>query len=107
MSINNISENSAAEAPANASIKPFEIKEDNYTLHRRFDRMGRLVGDDMMKKLLFPIMILAILVAFYIPKIGKLNVIFTTIAVVIFMFGMMKLSAKTPSKNQDDDDATI
>lgn len=32
-------------------IKPFEIKEDNYTLHRRFDRMGRLVGDDMMRKL--------------------------------------------------------
>lgn len=31
--------------------KPFEIKEDNYTLHRRFDRMGRLVGDDMMKKI--------------------------------------------------------
>ncbi|OFZ31160.1 MAG: tRNA threonylcarbamoyladenosine dehydratase [Bdellovibrionales bacterium RIFCSPHIGHO2_01_FULL_40_29] len=31
--------------------KAFEIKEDNYTLHRRFDRMGRLVGDDMMKKL--------------------------------------------------------
>ncbi len=33
------------------SGKPFEIKEDTYTLHRRFDRMGRLVGDDMMKKL--------------------------------------------------------
>lgn len=31
--------------------KPFEIKEDTYTLHRRFDRMGRLVGDEMMKKL--------------------------------------------------------
>lgn len=30
---------------------PFQIKEDNYTLHRRFDRMGRLVGDEMMKKL--------------------------------------------------------
>jgi len=29
----------------------FEIKEDRYTLHRRFDRMGRLVGDDNMKKL--------------------------------------------------------
>src|SRR5437868_2600676 len=29
----------------------FKILEDNYTLHRRFDRMGRLVGDDMMKKL--------------------------------------------------------
>jgi tRNA threonylcarbamoyladenosine dehydratase len=34
------------------TIKPeFKINEDNYTLHRRFDRMGRLVGDDMMKKL--------------------------------------------------------
>lgn len=31
--------------------KPFEIKEDNYVLHRRFDRMGRLVGDDVMTKL--------------------------------------------------------
>lgn len=31
--------------------KSFEIKEDTYTLHRRFDRMGRLVGDEKMKKL--------------------------------------------------------
>ena len=60
-----------------------------------------------MKKLLLPITILAILVAFYIPKNGKQNLIFTVIAVVIFMFGMMKLSAKTPSKNKEDDDATI
>ncbi len=29
----------------------FKITEDNYTLHRRFDRMGRLVGDEKMKKL--------------------------------------------------------
>lgn len=29
----------------------FVIEENNYTLHRRFDRMGRLVGDDNMKKL--------------------------------------------------------
>ena len=35
----------------NQQNKPFEIKEDTYTLHRRFDRMGRLVGDDNMKKL--------------------------------------------------------
>ncbi len=33
------------------SVSTFKITEDNYTLHRRFDRMGRLVGDDMMKKL--------------------------------------------------------
>lgn len=34
-----------------AKNETFTIKEDRYTLHRRFDRMGRLVGDDMMKKL--------------------------------------------------------
>lgn len=28
-----------------------KITEDNYVLHRRFDRMGRLVGDDKMKQL--------------------------------------------------------
>ncbi len=33
------------------SSTTFKIKEDTYTLHRRFDRMGRLVGDEMMKKL--------------------------------------------------------
>jgi tRNA threonylcarbamoyladenosine dehydratase len=33
------------------TTKPFIIKEDNYTLHRRFDRMGRLVGDEVMKSL--------------------------------------------------------
>jgi tRNA threonylcarbamoyladenosine dehydratase len=27
------------------------MEENQYTLHRRFDRMGRLVGDDRMKKL--------------------------------------------------------
>lgn len=32
-------------------IENFSIPENNYTLHRRFDRMGRLVGDEMMKKL--------------------------------------------------------
>jgi tRNA A37 threonylcarbamoyladenosine dehydratase len=34
-----------------SNLENFKIIEDNYTLHRRFDRMGRLVGDDMMKKL--------------------------------------------------------
>ena len=33
------------------NTEDFKIVEDNYTLHRRFDRMGRLVGDEMMKKL--------------------------------------------------------
>ena len=60
-----------------------------------------------MKKLLIPITILAILAAFYIPKNGKQNLIFIVIAVVIFMFEMMKFSAKTPSKNKEDDNTTI
>lgn len=35
----------------NTSPNTYEIQETNYVLHRRFDRMGRLVGDDNMKKL--------------------------------------------------------
>ena len=30
----------------------YEAPDDDYKLHRRFDRMGRLVGDDAMKRLL-------------------------------------------------------
>ena len=30
----------------------FEIPETKYVLHRRFDRMGRLVGDENMQKLI-------------------------------------------------------
>lgn len=33
------------------NITNFKITEDGYTLHRRFDRLGRLVGDEVMKKL--------------------------------------------------------
>jgi tRNA threonylcarbamoyladenosine dehydratase len=42
----NLTEN-VTQSPAPA----YTIVEDNYTLHRRFDRMGRLVGDENMKKL--------------------------------------------------------
>lgn len=39
--------------PTSSQPEPasFTMVEDNYILHRRFDRMGRLVGDDVMKKL--------------------------------------------------------
>lgn len=59
-----------------------------------------------MKKLLIPIMIVAIVIAFYEQSKENANVYIQIIAIVIFMFGMMKLSAKTPSKNDDnlDDD---
>lgn len=60
-----------------------------------------------MKKLLLPIMIIAIMIAFYEQVSEKKNVYVTVIAIAVFMFGMMKLSAKIPSKNQDKDDDNI
>ena len=57
-----------------------------------------------MKKLLLPIMIIAILIAFYEQSLEKKNVYILVIAIGVFMFGMMKLSAKTPSKNQDKEE---
>ncbi|MSP84737.1 MAG: hypothetical protein EXR18_02770 [Flavobacteriaceae bacterium] len=60
-----------------------------------------------MKKLLLPIMIIAILIAFYEQSLEKKNVYILVIAVAVFMFGMIKLSAKTPSKNQDKEDDNV
>ncbi len=54
-----------------------------------------------MKKLLIPIMIIAITIALYEQSGDDKNVYLMIIAVVVFMFGMMRLSAKTPSKNQE------
>ncbi|MFT7336287.1 MAG: hypothetical protein ACI9M1_002241 [Porticoccaceae bacterium] len=60
-----------------------------------------------MKKIIIPIMIVAILVAFFEQVSEDKNVYITVIAIVIFMFGMMRLSAKTPSKNQEKDDKDV
>jgi hypothetical protein len=60
-----------------------------------------------MKKLLIPIMIVAICFAFYEQSKADKNVFIIIIAIVIFMFGMMKLSAKTPSKNQESEDDNV
>ena len=46
----------------------------------------------------------AFFVAFYNQGQEKPNLFVTVIAVVIFMFGMMKLSSKVPSKNQDEEE---
>lgn len=45
-------------------------------------------------------MLVAILIAFYEQQKTASNVYITVGAVAIFMYGMMRLSAKTPSKNQ-------
>jgi len=60
-----------------------------------------------MKKLLIPIMTIAIFIAFYEQNSPNPIVIITIICMAIFMFGLMKLSAKIPPKNEDDEHKTI
>ncbi|HLF53042.1 hypothetical protein [Flavobacterium sp.] len=60
-----------------------------------------------MKKFLIPIMIIAILVALFEQSKADKNVYVMVIAIVVFMFGMMRLSAKTPSKNQDKEEENV
>jgi hypothetical protein len=60
-----------------------------------------------MKKVLIPIMIVAILIAFYQQVTAEKNVYIMVIAITVFMFGMMRLSAKTPSKNQDKEEENV
>lgn len=55
-----------------------------------------------MKKFLIPIMFVAILIALYEQSKDKANIYIQIVAVVIFMYGMMRLSSKVPSKNQDN-----
>ena len=52
-------------------------------------------------------MIIAIIIAFYEQSLEKKNIYVQVISILIFMFGMMKLSAKVPSKNQDKDDDDV
>jgi hypothetical protein len=60
-----------------------------------------------MRKLFIPMMVIAICVALYEQNKSDKNVYIIVIAIAFFMFGMMKLSAKTPSKNQDNDDEIV
>lgn len=60
-----------------------------------------------MKKIVILIMLLAILVAFFEQVSAEKNVYVTVVAIVVFMFGMMRLSAKTPSKNQEKEEKDV
>lgn len=60
-----------------------------------------------MKKFGFLIMIISILIAFYEEQQTQKNVYVIVVAIVFFMFGMMRLSAKTPSKNSENDDKNV
>lgn len=52
-------------------------------------------------------MILAITVALYEQVSAEKNVYIMVVAIVVFMIGMMQLSAKTPSKNQEKEDENV
>ena len=60
-----------------------------------------------MKKIIIPIMVVAIIIALYEQVSAEKNVYIMVVAIVIFMIGMMQLSAKTPSKNQDKEDENV
>jgi hypothetical protein len=60
-----------------------------------------------MKAFKILIMILAISVALYEQVSEEKNVYVMVIAIVVFMYGMMQLSAKTPSKNQDKEEQDV
>lgn len=60
-----------------------------------------------MKKLMILIMAVAIGVALYEQAKPEKNVYLMVIAIVVFMYGMMRLSAKTPSKNQEKEEKDV
>ncbi|WP_164515275.1 hypothetical protein [Flavobacterium ustbae] len=57
-----------------------------------------------MKVFKIIIMILAISVALYEQVSEEKNIYIMIAAIVVFMFGMMQLSAKTPSKHNDKEE---
>jgi ABC-type transport system involved in cytochrome bd biosynthesis fused ATPase/permease subunit len=61
----------------------------------------------MMKKIMIPMMIVAFLIPFYEQQKANSNVYITVGAIAVFMYGMMRLSAKTPSKNQDKEEENV
>ncbi|MFE3866644.1 hypothetical protein ACFX5E_00985 [Flavobacterium sp. LS2P90] len=60
-----------------------------------------------MRKFIIPIMVVAIIIALYEQVSAEKNVYVMVIAIVVFMMGMMQLSAKIPSKNQDKKDENV
>ena len=66
----------------------------------------KLIGKEM-KKIIIPVMVVAIIIASYEQVSAEKNVYVMVIAIVVFMMGMMQLSAKIPSKNQENEDENV
>ncbi|MCZ8229741.1 hypothetical protein [Flavobacterium sp.] len=60
-----------------------------------------------MKQLMILIMAIAIGIALYEQSKPEKNVYLMVMALIVFMYGMMRLSAKTPSKNQDKEEKDV
>ncbi|KRD09970.1 hypothetical protein ASE21_09605 [Flavobacterium sp. Root901] len=60
-----------------------------------------------MKTFKILIMILAISVALYEQVSDDKNIYVMVIAIAVFMYGMMQLSVKTPSKNQEKEEQDV
>lgn len=60
-----------------------------------------------MKYLHSILMIIAILLALFVPKEMEFAMVLKWMAITYFMFGLMKLMSKVPSKNHDDDTNSI
>ena len=60
-----------------------------------------------MKNLYGLIMVVAISVAFYEQNSHEKNTIVMVIALGVFIFGLIKLSTKIPSKEQNKDDEQL
>lgn len=52
-------------------------------------------------------MIVALIAVMYAQSGAEKNLYIMLPGIIIFMFGMMKLSAKTPSKNQENQDDNV
>ena len=57
-----------------------------------------------MKKLFLPLMIIAVFVAFYEQNKPQPNQFISIGCIVVFMFGIMRLMSKVPSKNHNEDE---
>ncbi|RKS02631.1 MULTISPECIES: hypothetical protein [unclassified Flavobacterium] len=57
-----------------------------------------------MKKIVLPLMIVAIGIGLYEQSKAQPNLYIMIVAIVIFMYGMMRLSAKTPSKHSETEE---
>ena len=61
----------------------------------------------VFSKILIPIIIIAAYFIFNEQNKSSQNIYILIIAIVVFMFGMMKLSAKTPSKNSEKNNDNV